>query len=443
MQTARSGRGSDPIQKPVFREENGFQATWSWALAAIVTLSVALRLAVIVPSFGRLDDPDNYLVLARSLASGRGLTLKDHPTAYRPPLYPMVLAPLTAVCGDRLSWGLAGLHLVLGAGSVVLTAVAAKRWALTPVCALIASAIVAGDPVLVSQGRLVMTETLATFLVAATLAALAEGGDRGALWGGLWFGLSALCRPSLLPAAGVTALAALAFGPGTMAVRLRRAALIVLATFATLLPWALRNARVIGEPVWTTTHGGYTLALANNPVYYAEVLDGPPGAVWSGPNQARWFVEMDRAAAGLTEAEADRRFGAIGLRMLAERPRDFARASLARLGRFWGIAPSGAVYGKGLRLATMVWTVPLWLALVLGLIRRALWSWPRVSGPAVILALSAVHTIFWTDMRMRAPIVPAIALVAVQLKGRAKGPDSNENGPGNVDRKKIQNHDGF
>ncbi len=42
------------------------------------------------------------------------------------------------------------------------------------------------------------------------------------------------------------------------------------------------------EPIWTTTHGGYTLALANNRQYYADVLDGPPGAVWSGPNQAAW-----------------------------------------------------------------------------------------------------------------------------------------------------------
>ena len=53
--------------------------------------------------------------------------------------------------------------------------------------------------------------------------------------------------------------------------------------------------------------------------------------------------------------------------MLVERPRDFARASLARLGRFWSVAPSGAVYPARLRLATAAWTVPLWAALIVGL----------------------------------------------------------------------------
>ena len=51
---------------------------------------------------------------------------------------------------------------------------------------------------------------------------------------------------------------------------------------AVLAPWAVRNALVLGEPVWTTTHGGYTLALANNEVYYRDVLGGSPGQVWYG-----------------------------------------------------------------------------------------------------------------------------------------------------------------
>ena len=34
------------------------------------------------------------------------------------------------------------------------------------------------------------------------------------------------------------------------------------------------------------------------------------------------------------------------------------------------------------------------------------------SAPLAILGLTIVHAFFWTDLRMRAPIVPAIALVA-------------------------------
>ena len=46
--------------------------------------------------------------------------------------------------------------------------------------------------------------------------------------------------------------------------RLRRAAEIVVGVALVLSPWAARNVRALGEPVWTTTHGGYTLALATN-----------------------------------------------------------------------------------------------------------------------------------------------------------------------------------
>ncbi|MBV8316781.1 MAG: hypothetical protein JOZ53_17725, partial [Planctomycetaceae bacterium] len=87
-------------------------------------------------------------------------------------------------------------------------------------------------------------------------------------------------------------------------------------------------------------------------------------------------------------------------------------AALARLRRFWGVAPSDAVYPRKLRLATAAWTIPLWIALVLGLSRRASWRWPKVAAPALLLALSAVHSVFWTDLRMRAPLVPVIALIA-------------------------------
>ena len=59
-----------------------------------------------------------------------------------------------------------------------------------------------------------------------------------------------------------------------------------------------------------------------------------------------------------------------------------------------------------------VWTLPLWIALGLGLARRSLWRWPQIAAPLLVAGLSLVHTAFWTDLRMRAPIVPAIALVA-------------------------------
>lgn len=382
-------------------------------LAVVVAGALAARLALMLGGLNRLDDPDHYLNLARSLAEGRGFALDGRPTAYRPPLYPILLVPFVATLGlETLPWGVGALHLALGAGAVLLTYRAATRMGLSTRRALVAAAVVAFDPVLAAQGRSVMTETPAAFLVAATLAAVAEPGLRGAIFGGVGLGLACLCRPSFLPVAGLVSLSALLPGPGNARTRLVRSCLLILATALVLTPWAWRNARVFGEPVLTTTHGGYTLALANNPVYYAEVLDGPPGAVWSGPNQAAWFAGVGRTTAGMSEPEADRAMRSEALRMLRERPLDFARASAARLARFWGLAPSAAVYPWWLRLASAAWTAPLWLALAWGLASPTSWRWPGVVASAFLLALTAIHCVYWTDQRMRAPLVPAIALIA-------------------------------
>lgn len=384
--------------------------------------AVVVRLVVLAPSGGRFSDPDNYLPLAQAVARGEGLARRGKPTAYRPPLYPIVLAPIVGVSGER--WGLpvALLHLALGAGTAGFAALAAERLELSRRRALAAGLIVALDPVLAWQSRFVMTEPLAAFLIAGALAALASRGRWSCLAGGGALGLAALCRPSLLPGAGLVALAGVAAGPGGRRERLGRGAMVAAAVALTLAPWAVRNYRIFGEPVWTTTHGGYTLALANNEVYYRDVLDGPPGAVWTGRDQRLWWESVNRSMAGLIEPEADRRLRDSVVTLAKAEPRRFARACLARLESFWGLAPAAVVYGRAVQLATLAWTVPLWAALVVGLARRQTWRWPIIAAVAVIVGLTVVHAFYWTDMRMRAPIVPAIALIAAAA-GRSAARD--------------------
>jgi 4-amino-4-deoxy-L-arabinose transferase-like glycosyltransferase len=381
-------------------------------LWVILLLALFLRAAVIVRSPGRFDDPDNYLPMARALWAGEGFALRGRPTAYRPPLYPLLLAPLAAAGDAWLPWGIAALHLALGAGAVGLTAVAAERLGLSRTRAMIAASIVACDPVLVVQSRSVMTETPTAFLVAATLAGLARGGLRGAVLGGLGLGLASLCRPSMLAGAGLTVLAGIAAHPGDPRQRLGRSAAIALTVGLVLLPWMLRNRALFGEPVWTTTHGGYTLALANNPVYYRDVLHGEPGRIWTGHEQWLWWDSINTETKGMSEPQANRYLTAKVWRLARRNPGDFARATLARLGHFWSIAPAASVYPAPIRWATTAWTLPLWIVLGLGLLQRSLWRWPQIVAPMLVLGLTLVHALYWTDLRMRAPIVPAIALIA-------------------------------
>jgi hypothetical protein len=400
-----------------------------WLSILVILAALGARLGVMATvSHEPLDDPDNYLAIARSLASGHGYRLAGRLTAYRPPLYPLLLAPLARIARSdaALSRGALALNLALGLTCVGLTIATAHRWGLGPLGQAVAGLIVALDPVLVAQSRLAMTETLAATAVAAVLliaSRIERTGARSAACLGASLGLAALARPSLLAPASLIVLAALFCQPhaAPLLARLRWVAIAATILLALLAPWALRNRLALGHTVWTTTHGGYTLALGNNPPYFDTVLRGQPGQVFAGPSQHAWWRQLGRltAQAHGDEVLADRILKDETLRVIRQRPADFARAVLDRLARFWGLAPSPGVYPTQVRLATALWTTPLWLALLAGLCRRELYAWPRIVAPAFLLGLTLVHAVYWTDLRMRAPIVPAIALVAgAALPGR-------------------------
>jgi hypothetical protein len=365
---------------------------------------------------GAFDDPDNYLPLAHSLASGEGFVLNGRPTAYRPPLYPLILAPIFASTGEAAFAGIALLHLAMGAATVWLTATAARGSGLSQSQSLFAAAIVACDPVLVWQSRSVMTETPTAFLLGLGFAGLCRPGAWGPVLGGAGLGLAALCRPSVLPGTLLTIAAATIARPGSSTARLIRSGVLAATVLTLLSPWMIRNFVRFGEPIWTTTHGGYTLALANNPVYYREVLDGPPGRVWAGHDQWIWWDSVNRKQSGMSEPQADRFLRDEVFRLVRAEPAAFARATIARLAHFWSVAPAPSVYPAPARWATLFWTIPLFVALAIGLLQPDTWAWPRVAAPLAIVGLTLVHAFFWTDLRMRAPIVPAIALVAAAAR---------------------------
>ena len=76
-----------------------------WSLWAVVLLGVLVRAAAMLRGPAVFDDPDNYLPLARSLVAGDGFTWKGRPTAYRPPLYPLLLAPCDLDCWAAMRLG--------------------------------------------------------------------------------------------------------------------------------------------------------------------------------------------------------------------------------------------------------------------------------------------------------------------------------------------------
>ena len=125
------------------------------------------------------NDPDEYLHLATNLVEYRTLGSGTTPTAYRPPLYPIVLTGC-AVAYDRalVVVAIMLLHVVLGVTTVGLVLLLGRWWGLGAGGAAVAALLVACDPILLDSSSRVMTETLATLLTTAGLLALTCAGRR-------------------------------------------------------------------------------------------------------------------------------------------------------------------------------------------------------------------------------------------------------------------------
>ena len=305
-------------------------------------------------------DPDSYRRLAENVLRyhcfGKGLTA----TAYRPPLYPLALAPCLALGGSgRVAIGV--LHLVMGLATVWLVERLGRRWGLGNY-AILAAVLVAADPILVRQSTLVMTETMAALLACLGLVALVRACERltlrRAAAAGVSLGLGILCRPTFLVFSllAVILLPFAASGSGTKGAgegsnsseanrwRLWRKRLPVplaflAATALVLAPWVIRNQRELGRPIIGTSHGGYTLLLGNNPQFYQYLRFGPWGRAWDAEEFFRDWSRRVKRAKPVDERAADKLAYEAAWETIRNQPGMFLYSCLVRAGRLWAPLP--------------------------------------------------------------------------------------------------------
>jgi hypothetical protein len=200
---------------------------------------------------------------------------------------------------------------------------------------------------------------------------------------------------------------------------------------ALVAPWVIRNSFVMGRPILTTTHGGYTLLLGNNEAYYDEVVRQPLGTVWDGSRgsgQQAWaakMVEEMRAAGVDGEIASDQWMKERAWRTIREQPGTFLIACAKRFVSFWSVrahADTASTAGRVLSALTAIYYTVLWSALL-----SSVWGAIRNGGCAVelslllIAAFVLVHLAYWTDARMRAPVMPAIAVLAASAGRKRPG----------------------
>ncbi len=369
-------------------------------------------------------DPDGYRAVAENLVRHGVFGSGDSPTAYRPPLYPLLLAPCVGLASDsRAAIGIG--HLGLGLATVWLTCRVGRmcglgRWT------WLAALLVACDPILLAQSTLVMTETLAAFLAVASVFWIGRTGQTGrtrhALAAGAAVGLAILCRPTFLPWGGAIALLFVSERRATKD-KVRLGLAFAGAVGLVLLPWAARNHTRFGRPILTTTHGGYTLLLANNPYFFQHLRDAPWGALWENEALDRhWAAEMPRGTPA-DEVEADRLAYAKAMQAIRNEPGMFFYACLVRFGRLFALLPRQIAAHESVARRFLRCSVAVWYAAELALAAYGAVVVARrfrhldnptgwIASALLVACFAAVHSLFWTDMRMRAPLMPVIAAFA-------------------------------
>ncbi|MDO5565871.1 MAG: phospholipid carrier-dependent glycosyltransferase [Planctomycetia bacterium] len=434
-------------------------ANYFFLLLIIVSLVRFSILLVKPASF--LDDPDDYQRLALNLNEYGVLGHENEPTAFRPPLYPMVLAGTFNTIAPQNQRGnaesywqccvlpqplaIAWLHAGLGMFTALLVFATGIKSGMKESMAFLAALIVVVDPVLLQQSRLVMTETLATFFSILLIYVLILWSER--LFGyrqywlvtgiGILFGLAVLCRPAFLVFAIFVAMAIL-LGRYDRRIAIVSSLCFVLGCVIPLAFWTVRNARQFDRPIVTTTHGGYTLLLANNRFLYDHLQKHWPWEqAWDAQDFHKWYTDTisekirEEKASGKPiqiELLQDRIAKELALKEIKARPGMFVQATLVRFGNLWQCLPYGTGSAKQvsfwIRVAIAVFYVGE-LCLAIGglfylirnrkrktetsLLAYSPWLW----GILLIISVQLPHLVYWTNMRMRAPLVPVLALLVV------------------------------
>jgi 4-amino-4-deoxy-L-arabinose transferase-like glycosyltransferase len=409
------------LSQPTFSIPGARQLRVRRWLAAAVAVGLALRLAF---AFGywvgkplTLDEQE-YLILARSLAEGRGLTYPPSEDAVkhfeRPPVYPLFLAGVLLAGGELGSASLARAvptsvkiaQSLIGAVMIWLIGLVAWR-AAGSAAAAIAAGLAAVYPPLVWISAYVLSEALYAVLALAAVWWLGRTIDRAgpaprwpAVLAGMASGIAVLTKESMVFFLMVSVV--------WLVVRRRMAlvALLLVGALVVIGPWVARNVRVHGQFVLGAPHGGVTFWTGNNPAARGE------GDMAANPDIRRAQLALEASHPGATVQQLDSIYYREALRFIANDP--IRWLGLEARKAFFAVVPIGPSYRLHSRLYFLgsllpyAAVLPFAVAGILGLVRR-----PDQPRALWLLACSAflVVLVFFPQERFRIPVIDPVLIV--------------------------------
>jgi 4-amino-4-deoxy-L-arabinose transferase-like glycosyltransferase len=415
----------------------GISGTWrrlAKPLPVLCALALLVRLAVVfaTPHFIPATDAADYDKIAVYLADHGGFPsseLAPHggPTAFREPVWPLVLAGSYELSGTtaqaQARWRVGRvLEAVLGVLVVALMYLIARRLWGRRIALLTGAIAVVYPPLLLVNSSLMSESVYIPLVLGAVLASLVHRESRGVRWAvlaGVLLGLTALGRSN-----GIALLLPILLlvwpRPRRSWPALRSPLIVLAATLATLAPWTIRNAEVFRRLIPISTDSGYAVAGTYNSLAQTR---GDFPAMWVPP-----VVQMQQALRrhpADDEAELSNHLDTIGIDYIKAHPSSLVKTAVwsglrmldltgTRLER---VAATGEAYPP--RLAELsvyaFWLIGL-LALAGALTPAARRAPPALWGCPVVIFLSSL--LFIGTTRYRSPADPFILMLAA-LGGQA------------------------
>ncbi len=211
-----------------------------------------------IGSFSGVGDQERYIALADSVFQGRGLSYFNHPTALRPPVYPLLLAGSHVIFGHSYPFVVRFLQFLIGiVVAYICLLIAQDLFGKKPLVGLSATAIALALPSLILISAELQTEQLATLLTTLFLMFLIAEIERNESYSvrlGICSGLATLLRfnCAILVVIG----AAICLWSKRS---LKEASVLCFVAALIVAPWIVRNAVVFQGKILFSSHGGINL----------------------------------------------------------------------------------------------------------------------------------------------------------------------------------------
>jgi hypothetical protein len=396
--------------------------------------------------FGGLEHwprSDSYVLLARNLLHGHGYSLDGtHPTALRPPLYPLILAATIGVTGDH--WFLATVLLqALGAAMCLVTVFGLARaiWPQSRAPWLSIGLLAIHGPFMFEMLGLRETVwfTLALLGVAWLLLKPTRHATASIALGG-FLAILYLLRPTGLMVGGVT-IAFLAWKAVRLQTGAVRGLVITLVASAVLVaPWQVFTCRNFGAPgFFPTSSSGYNLAKGADP-------DLAVVTPWIDADTLDPRVrELTETIPGNEERASDKVFKQIAIGLIRQSPTTVIYRSMASAVEF--VSPLPIPLGTGTLKQTNrgliienfrpdwreIAFTPVVILLLVSACGGLKYFFRRKGDPSffglwmviVFLSFLTVHALTFTKTRYRLPLDALLAVPAgAWLAGFKRKPGS-------------------